>query len=92
MVSNNDWRKGYRYQYYDKDGAYQALDPEKTYSIACNAYLAERSGDKYYWFKQYGQDQKNTYTTLYSILAEEFDKKKVLNPPKPDGRIIVKNN
>jgi len=73
-----------------QDGAYQPLDPEKTYSIACNAYLAERSGDKYYWFKQYGQDQKNTYTTLYSILAEEFDKKKVLNPSKPDDRITLK--
>ena len=72
-----------------EDGSYQALDSEKIYSVACNAYLAEREGDKYYWFKQYGQDHVNTYTTLSSVLAEEFSKKKVINTPQPDGRVTV---
>ena len=69
---------------------FQPLDPDKTYSVACNAYLAERSGDKYFWFKQYGMNPKNTYTTLYSILAEELDKQKILSPPEHDGRITFK--
>ena len=73
-----------------ENGAYYPLDPEKEYSVACNAFLAERSGDKYFWFKKFGINQKNTYTTLYSILAEEFDKRKILTPPQPDGRITVK--
>ena len=72
-----------------RDGSYHALDLDKTYSIACNAYLAERSGDKYFWFKQYGQDPRNTYTTLYSVLAEEFGKQKILNTPETDGRITL---
>ena len=72
------------------DGSFHVFDPDKTYSVACNAYLAEQSGDKYFWFKQYGHDSRNTYTTLYSVLAEEFDKKKVLNTPEPDGRITLK--
>jgi len=74
-----------------KDGSYLSLDPDKIYSIACNAYLAERKGDKYYWFKQFGQDPVNTYTTLYSVLAEKFYKKKIINTPPPDGRVTVTN-
>ena len=74
------------------DGFFHPLDPEKTYFVACNAYLAERSGDKYFWFRKYGQEPKNTYTTLYSIIAEEFDKRKTLNTSDPDGRITVKDS
>ena len=72
-----------------KDGSYHALDPDQTYSVACNAYLAEKSGDKYFWLKQYGQESVNTYTSLYSVLAEEFGKQKKLNTPEPDGRVTV---
>ena len=69
--------------------AFAPIDPEAVYSVASNAYLAGRMGDKYFWFKQYGQDPVNTYTSLYSILAEEFNNSKVINPPEPDGRILV---
>jgi len=73
----------------DGDGSYQALDHDKIYSVACNAYLAEKSGDRYFWFKLYGQNPVNTYTSLYSILAEEFGKQKVVNTPEADGRITI---
>lgn len=72
-------------------GMFEPIGPDTVYSVACNAYLAKYQGDRYYWFNQYGQDQVNTYTTLYSILAEEFHKRKVINTPKPDGRVTVIN-
>lgn len=69
------------------DGSYGPIEPEKVYTLATNAYLAQQQGDQYYWFKEYGQDQVNTYTTLYSLLAEKLDRTKLMNPPLPDGRI-----
>lgn len=69
------------------DGTYEPLNPEKMYSVATNTFLAEHEGDQYFWFKKYGKDKKDTYTTLYSILAMEINRTKVLNPPLVDGRI-----
>lgn len=71
----------------NRDGSYAAIEPEKEYSLATNAYLAQNGGDQYYWFKEYGHDQVNTYTTLYSLLAEKLNQTQLLNPPAPDGRI-----
>lgn len=68
-------------------GSYMPLDPEKLYAVASNSFLAQKGGDEYFWFKRYGQDQVNTYTTLYSILAERLHGDQVLNPPSPDQRI-----
>ncbi|MBU1232363.1 MAG: bifunctional metallophosphatase/5'-nucleotidase [Proteobacteria bacterium] len=73
----------------NRDRSYSPIEPEKEYALATNAYLAQHGGDQYYWFKEYGSDQVNTYTTLYSLLAEKLDNAKVLNPPLPDGRILV---
>lgn len=71
----------------NSDGSSSPIEPEKEYALATNAYLAQQGGDQYYWFKEYGDDQVNTYTTLYSLLAEKLDKTKLLNPPAPDGRV-----
>jgi len=71
------------------DNSYSPLDPEKTYSVATNAFLAKHEGNKYYWFNQYGQNQTNTYTTLYSIMSMAIIQNKTLNPPAPDGRIML---
>lgn len=68
-------------------GSYTALDPEKTYTIATNAFLTSNGGDNYFWFKQYGTEQRNTYTSLYSIMAMKIAQTKILTPAKPDGRI-----
>lgn len=76
-------------QIHNHDGSYSPLDLEKTYSVATNAFLAKNGGDKYFWFNQYGQEQTNTYTTLYSIMSMEISHGKVLNPPTPDGRILL---
>jgi 5'-nucleotidase len=74
-------------QMYNSDGSYATLDPDKTYSVATSAYLASNGGDKYFWFKQYGTEQRNTYTSLYSIMAMKIGQTKNLSPPKLDGRI-----
>lgn len=74
-------------QMHNKDGSYTALDLEKTYSVATNAFLASKGGDKYFWFSQYGTDQRNTYTSLYSIMAMQIGQTKLLTPINPDGRI-----
>ncbi len=71
------------------DGSYSPLDLEKTYSVATNAFLAKKEGNKYYWFKKYGHEQTNTYTTLYSIMSMAITNSKILNPPAPDGRILL---
>ena len=69
------------------NGRYVPLEPEKMYSLATISYLARTAGDKYFWFKRYGHDQVNTYTTLYSLMAEKLSRDKVLNPPSQDQRI-----
>lgn len=71
----------------NNDGSYTTLDPEKIYSVATNAFLANKGGDKYFWFSQYGTNQSNTYTSLYSIMAMKIAQIKILTPSKPDGRI-----
>lgn len=73
------------------DGSYSTLNPEKEYSVATNAFLANYEGDNYFWFKTYGHEQSNTYTTLASIMAMEIHESKILNPPDRDGRIVLIN-
>ena len=53
----------------------------------------DKEGDGYFWFKRYGQDIKNTYSTFYSILSEYVQNRHEVSPPDPDGRIeIVKKH
>ncbi len=71
----------------NKENVCQPLDAEKEYSVATNAFLALKGGDKYFWLQKYGTNKINTYTTLYSIMAMEISKSRELTPPSPDGRI-----
>jgi len=71
------------------NGQWQPLEAEKNCRVLSNSYLVNQQGDGYFWFKRYGRNLKNTYSTFYSILAEFIGNRGVLNPGKPDQRIIV---
>ncbi len=74
-------------------GTWEPLKPGKTYTILTNSFLVDKEGDGYFWFKRYGQDIKNTYSTFYSILSEYVQNRHEVSPPDPDGRIeIVKRH
>ncbi len=70
-------------------GTWEPLKPEKTYTILTNSFLVDREGDGYFWFKRYGKNVKNTYSTFYSILAEYVQNQHEVSPPDPDGRIKI---
>ncbi len=72
-----------------QEGKWIDLDPKKEYSILSNSFIVNHEGDGYFWFKKYGTDLKNTYTTFYSIMAEYIDTQKVLSPKAKDGRIEI---
>ena len=71
------------------DGKWQAVDPEREYKVLSNSFMVQDGGDGYFWFKKYGSDIQNTFSTFYSIMADYLFKEKVLTPGKPDGRIEV---
>ena len=71
------------------DGKWQAVDPERDYKVLSNSFMVQDGGDGYFWFKKYGSDLQNTFSTFYSIMADYLYKEKVLTPGKPDGRIVV---
>ncbi len=66
----------------------KALNPQKTYTIVTNDYLA-RGGDGYFWFKYDAIEKHNTYTSYYSLTAQLVRAHGYLNPEKPDGRIKI---
>jgi len=70
-------------------GTWEPLKPEKTYTILTNSFLVDREGDGYFWFKRYGKNVKNTYSTFYSILAEYVQNQHEVSPPDPDERIKI---
>ena len=72
-----------------QEGKWIDLDPKKEYSILSNSFIVNHEGDGYFWFKKYGTDLKNTYTTFYSIMAEVIDTQKVLSPKAKDGRLEI---
>ena len=72
-----------------EDGSFAALDEGKSYKILSNAYLVNHDGDGYYWFKRYGKNPKNTYTTFYTVMVDYVEKNKVMNPRPPDGRLTI---
>ncbi len=74
---------------WDKKFGWVPIDLSKTYTIATTTFLAQNGGDHYYWFKKFGEKSHNTYSTIYSILAEEITHSKTLNPAPIDGRILV---
>jgi len=73
----------------DADGQWQPLKADKTYRVLSNSYLVNQQGDGYFWFKRYGRNLKNTYSTFYSIMAEFIGNKGILNLGKADQRIVV---
>jgi 5'-nucleotidase len=72
-----------------QNGSWKPLEEEKEYRVLSNAFMVQRAGDGYYWFRRYGQNPYNTYTTFYSVMAETLHKTGVLSPPAPDGRITI---
>ncbi|HHO65858.1 MAG TPA: hypothetical protein ENJ71_05015 [Epsilonproteobacteria bacterium] len=71
------------------DGKWLPLDNKRTYSVLSNSFIVNHEGDGYFWFKKYGTDMKNTFTTFYSIMAEYIDNNKGLTPHKKDGRLEI---
>ena len=71
------------------EGKWMPLDEKKDYTVLSNSFIVNHEGDGYYWFKKYGTEMKNTYTTFYSIMAEHIHHHKVLTPKKKDGRLKV---
>jgi len=76
-------------QVLDKNEKWVKLNPDKSYSMLSNGFIVKHGGDGYFWFKQYGKNLKNTYSTFYSILTEFVESKGVLNPGKPDNRLKI---
>ena len=73
-----------------REGSWHPLNPEHNYRLASNDFLVKLAGDRYFWFKQYGRDIHNTYSTMGSIMTEYFRTHKTVNPVGPDGRIRLK--
>ena len=63
----------------------------EAYSVLSNSFIVNHEGDGYFWFKKYGTDMKNTYTTFYSIMAEYIDHNKGLTPYAKDGRLEIEH-
>jgi len=70
-------------------GTWEPLDAAREYRVLTNSFLVNQAGDGYFWFGEYGRDQENTYSTIYSILEEIANRAGALNPGQPDGRIRV---
>ncbi len=75
---------------YNKEkNSWQPLDLNKTYKVLSNSFLVNKGGDRYFFFKKFGKNIKNTYSTFYSILTEYIENNKTIDPPQPDGRIKI---
>jgi len=72
------------------DGSWQPLEEDRYYKLASNDFLVERDGDNYFWFKKYGQNIRNTYTTMGAVMTDVFHLEKVVSPAGTDGRIMIK--
>ncbi len=71
------------------DGSRRSLQDEKEYKVLSNSYLVNNAGNGYYWFNQYGKNQKNSYTTFYTVMVDYVEKNKIMNPKPKDGRLKV---
>lgn len=71
------------------DGSWQPLEMTHEYTILSNSFIVNQEGDGYFWFKKYGSDLKNTYTTFYSLMADFLRREKVLTPGEKDGRVKI---
>ncbi|MEA3491427.1 MAG: 5'-nucleotidase C-terminal domain-containing protein [Campylobacterota bacterium] len=73
------------------DGRLSPLEDDRVYQVLSNAYLINHNGDGYFWFKRYGEDQKNTYTTFYTVMTGYLENHKILDPKPLDGRLKILN-
>ena len=71
------------------DKKWQPLDLNRKYTILSNSFIINEGAYCYFWFKKYGIDLKNTYSTFYTIMVDFLAKKKVLSPEKKDGRLKI---
>ncbi len=72
-----------------RGGSWQHLEQERYYHVASNDFLVQHGGDDYFWFKKYGCNISNTYSTMSSILTDAFHHQSIINPAQPDGRIRI---
>ncbi len=75
--------------YNNQTKLWEPLDNNRIYKVLSNSFLVNKGGDRYFFFKKYGKNLKNTYSTFYSILSEFVETKKIINPPDIDGRIKI---
>ncbi len=66
-----------------------AIDKQKIYKVLSNSFIVKHQGDGYFWFKRYGTNPKNTYSTFYSIISEFLNQSKELSPKPKDGRLKI---
>jgi len=71
------------------EGRWTPLEEKRVYSVLSNSFIVNHEGDGYFWFKKYGTNMKNTYTTFYSIMAEHIHNHKILTPKAKDRRIKI---
>ena len=71
-------------------GLWCPLDPKRQYLLATNDFLVTRGGNRYFWFKQYGQTIHNSYSTMADVIRTYLQSNKVADPNKPDGRITIR--
>jgi len=74
-----------------ENGKWIPLDEKKDYNVLSNSFIVNHEGDGYFWFKKYGKELKNTFTTFYSIMAAYIDENKMLTPKSKDGRLEIKH-
>jgi 5'-nucleotidase len=72
-----------------ENGKWVPLDEKKVYRVLSNSFLVNDQGDGYFWFKKYGKEMKNTFTTFYAIMAEFIEHHKILSPKQKDGRLEI---
>ncbi len=76
----------------EDNGKWINIDPQKNYTILSNEFIVNHAGDGYFWFRKYGKNFQNTFTTFYSIMASYLQEHGELTPKEKDGRIVVINN
>lgn len=72
------------------DNRWEPLRSDQYYTLATNDYLAGRGGNRFFWFKKFEHDVRNTYCSLRSVMTDYFHEHKVVNPVGPDGRIEIR--
>ncbi|MFC2172376.1 bifunctional metallophosphatase/5'-nucleotidase [Acidobacteriota bacterium] len=70
------------------DEKYHSLEPDRTYSVAANSFIAE--GGDGYWMLGKAESSTNAYVHVASAVRIMLEKKKEIDPTT-DGRIKITN-